>query len=107
MIIIGDANMAPAELMVSNGAMDYFSKVRVPGREWLLQIREHFARSVWLNPIPRSQWPHESVTIQHIGQIFPMEDLTLSGIRQAVEWLNTGAPPAMKKVGSVERRTSI
>jgi uncharacterized protein with von Willebrand factor type A (vWA) domain len=29
-IIIGDANMAPAELMLSNGAMDYFSKVRVP-----------------------------------------------------------------------------
>jgi len=92
-IIIGDANMAPAELMVSNGAMDYFSRIRVPGRQWLQQIRNHFAHSVWLNPIPRRRWPNESQTIQQIGDIFPMEDLTLAGIRRAVEWLNSGAPP--------------
>jgi uncharacterized protein with von Willebrand factor type A (vWA) domain len=92
-IIIGDANMAPAELMLSNGAMDYFSKIRVPGRDWLLQIRNHFTHSVWLNPIPRSRWPRESRTIDQIGEIFPMEDLTLAGIRSGVEWLNSGAPP--------------
>jgi hypothetical protein len=95
-IIIGDANMAPAELMLSNGAVDYFSKVRVPGRDWLAQIRNHFAHSVWLNPIPRSRWPHESQTIQQIGEIFPMEDLTLAGIRRAVEWLNSAAPPRVE-----------
>ncbi|NIQ91568.1 MAG: hypothetical protein GWN93_22190, partial [Deltaproteobacteria bacterium] len=89
-IIIGDANMAPAELMLSNGAMDYFSKVRVPGRDWLLQIRNHFTHSVWLNPIPRSRWHRESQTIDQIGEIFPMEDLTLAGIRRGVEWLNSG-----------------
>jgi len=93
LIIIGDANMAPAELFLSNGAIDYFSKVRVPGREWLLRLRSHFPRSVWLNPIPRSRWPRESATIGSIGQIFPMEDLRLSGIRQAVEWLNAGGAP--------------
>lgn len=92
-IIIGDANMAPAELMVSNGAIDYFSKVRVPGRDWLQQIRNYFAHSVWLNPIPQTRWPSESQTIYQIGEIFPMEDLTLAGIRRAVEWLNSGAPP--------------
>jgi uncharacterized protein with von Willebrand factor type A (vWA) domain len=92
-IIIGDANMAPAELMLSNGAMDYFSKIRVPGRDWLWQIRNHFTHSVWLNPIPRSRWPRESQTIDQIGEIFPMEDLTLAGIRRGVEWLNSGAPP--------------
>jgi uncharacterized protein len=93
LIIIGDANMAPAELFLSDGAIDYFSKIRVPGREWLLQLRSHFPRSVWLNPVPRSRWPRESSTIISIGQIFPMEDLTLSGIRQAVEWLNAGGAP--------------
>jgi uncharacterized protein with von Willebrand factor type A (vWA) domain len=92
-IIIGDANMAPAELMVSNGAIDYFSKVRVPGRDWLWQVRNYFGHSVWLNPIPRAHWPQESQTIYQIGEIFPMEDLTLAGIRRAVEWLNSGAPP--------------
>jgi uncharacterized protein with von Willebrand factor type A (vWA) domain len=92
-IMIGDANMAPAELMLSNGAIDYFSKVRVPGRDWLWQVRNYFGHSVWLNPIPRVQWPQESQTIYQIGEIFPMEDLTLAGIRRAVEWLNSGAPP--------------
>ncbi len=93
LIIIGDANMAPTELMLSNGAMDYFSKVRIPGRDWLQQIRNHFSHSVWLNPIPRSRWSRESQTIDKIGEIFPMEDLTLAGIRRGVEWLNSGAPP--------------
>ena len=92
-IIIGDANMAPAELMLSDGAIDYFSKVHVPGRDWLWQVRNYFGHSVWLNPIPRHRWPHESQTIYQIGEIFPMEDLTLAGIRRAVEWLNSGAPP--------------
>jgi uncharacterized protein with von Willebrand factor type A (vWA) domain len=92
-MIIGDANMAPAELMVSNGAIDYFSKVGVPGRDWLWQVRNYFAHSVWLNPIPRHQWPQESQTIYQIGEIFPMEELTLAGIRRGVEWLNSGALP--------------
>ena len=92
-IIIGDANMAPAELMLSDGAIDYFSKVRVPGRDWLWQVRNYFGHSVWLNPIPRLKWPQESQTIYQIGEIFPMEDLSLAGIRRAVEWLNSGAPP--------------
>jgi hypothetical protein len=92
-LIIGDANMAPAELLLSNGAIDYFSQVKVPGREWLQQIRAHFTHSVWLNPIQRHQWASESATIRLVGQIFPMESLTLAGVRQAVEWLNTGAPP--------------
>ena len=91
-MIIGDANMAPAELMLSDGAIDYFSKVRVPGRDWLWQVRNYFAHSVWLNPIPRAHWFQESQTIYQIGQIFPMEELTLAGIRRAVEWLNSGAP---------------
>jgi hypothetical protein len=97
-IIIGDANMAPAELMLSDGAIDYFSKVRVPGRDWLWQVRNYFGHSVWLNPIPRHQWGRESQTISQIGEIFPMEDLTLAGIRRAVEWLNAGTPP--KKASS-------
>jgi uncharacterized protein with von Willebrand factor type A (vWA) domain len=92
-IIIGDANMAPAELMLSDGAIDYFFKVRVPGRDWLWQVRNYFGHSVWLNPIPRNRWPQESQTIYQVGEIFPMEDLTLAGIRRAVEWLNSGAPP--------------
>jgi len=103
LILIGDANMAPAELLLSNGAIDYFSKVRVPGREWLLRLRDRFPRSVWLNPICRGRWAQESSTIRSVGEIFPMEDLTLSGIRRAVEWLNTGGTQRLR-VGPSPRR---
>jgi uncharacterized protein with von Willebrand factor type A (vWA) domain len=103
LILIGDANMAPAELLLSNGAIDYFSKARVPGREWLLQLRGRFPRSVWLNPICREHWAQESSTISSVREIFPMEDLTLSGIRQAVERLNTGGSPCLRVAPSPRR----
>jgi hypothetical protein len=47
---------------------------------------------VWLNPIPRESWreTHGSTTITRIGELFPMEDLTLGGIKRAVERLNGG-----------------
>ncbi|MHC1730213.1 MAG: hypothetical protein AB9866_30140 [Syntrophobacteraceae bacterium] len=89
LIIIGDANMAPAELMAANGSL-YVQTVsaRKPGREWLQEMKGAFPASVWLNPIPKNRWMKESVTINHIGRIFHMEDLTLSGIKNAIEYLN-------------------
>jgi uncharacterized protein len=88
LIIIGDANMAPAELMAANGAIDFHTTERKPGREWLKELKAAFPVSVWLNPIPRDRWPLHSSTIEHIGRIFHMEDLTLAGIKSAVDYLN-------------------
>ncbi len=88
LIIIGDANMAPAELMAAYGSIDIATAVRKPGYVWLKELREAFPVSVWLNPIPRDQWPWNSSTIERIGRIFPMEDLTLGGIKNAVSRLN-------------------
>ncbi len=88
LIVIGDANMAPAELMASYGALDFYTSVRKPGWEWLRELRDAFPASVWLNPIPRDRWPYESATITGIGRLFHMEDLTLSGIKNAVTHLN-------------------
>ncbi len=80
--------MAPAELMASYGALDFYTSVRKPGWEWLRELRDAFPASVWLNPIPRDRWPYESATITGIGRLFHMEDLTLSGIKNAVTHLN-------------------
>jgi hypothetical protein len=88
LIIIGDANMAPAELMAANGSINLHTTERRPGREWLKELKASFPISVWLNPIAKEYWPTESVTIEHIGRIFHMEDLTLAGIKNAVEYLN-------------------
>ncbi len=88
LIIIGDANMAPSELMASYGSIDIFSNERRPGIEWLNELREAFPVSVWFNPILKKYWHMESSTIQRIGRIFHMEDLTLAGIKDAVGYLN-------------------
>jgi hypothetical protein len=88
LVVIGDANMAPAELMASYGSLDIGTSVRKPGWEWLKELRDAFPVSVWLNPIPRENWRYESSTIARVGELFHMEDLTLLGIRNAVEYLN-------------------
>lgn len=88
LIIIGDANMAPSELMASFGAIDMFTTVRKPGYQWLQELRRAFPVSVWLNPIRKDLWKYESSTIRRIASIFHMEDLTLGGLKRAVEYLN-------------------
>jgi len=88
LMIIGDANMAPAELMAAHGSIHPGTAERKPGREWLAELGAAFPVSVWLNPIPSQQWGTESRTIEQIGRIFHMEDLTLAGIKHAVEYLN-------------------
>lgn len=87
-VIIGDANMAPSELMASYGSLDIYSNVRRPGLEWLQELRGAYPASVWLNPIRKERWDRESSTIHMIRRIFHMEDLTLAGIKNAVTFLN-------------------
>ncbi len=92
LVIIGDANMAPFELMAAYGSLYTHSTDRStdrrPGREWLEELKAAFPASVWLNPIPKERWGYESSTITRIARIFEMEDLTLAGIRNAVDYLN-------------------
>lgn len=88
LIIIGDANMAPSELMAAFGSLGVTGGTRKPGWEWLKELREAYPVSAWLNPIPKHRWQHESLTIHRIREIFPMQELTVGGIREAVACLN-------------------
>ncbi len=88
LIVIGDANMAPSELMASYGSISIDCTERRPGLDWLKELRTAYPASVWLNPIQRVFWDRESSTIRRIGLIFHMEDLTISGIKNAVAQLN-------------------
>ena len=87
-IIIGDANMAPSELMASLGSLDIYANERKPGLEWLKDLRAAYPASVWLNPILKNHWDRESSTIHLIRRVFHMEDLTLAGIKNGVTYLN-------------------
>ncbi len=84
-VLVGDARMAPEELMQKYGAIYYFERNESPGVEWLKRIAGHFTHSAWLNPEDLRYWQHPTVHL--IGRIFPMFPLTLDGLDDAVKKL--------------------
>jgi hypothetical protein len=82
-ILVGDARMATSELMERYGAIDYYDLNETPGIVWLKRIAEHFTHCVWLNPEDPFYWNHPTVLM--IGKLFPMFQLTLDGLGQAVK----------------------
>jgi uncharacterized protein with von Willebrand factor type A (vWA) domain len=84
-IMIGDARMATWELVQEGGAIDYFFRNETTGITWLQHIAEHFTHCVWLNPTEPYYWNHPTVLM--IGRLFPMFELTLEGLGQAVKKL--------------------
>ncbi len=91
LIIVGDASMAPSELLSANGAIDWFERSETPGLVWLHRLRTHFSRCVWLNPMPPEHW--RGYTVELVARLFPMYPLTVAGLGDAVEHLvKKGAP---------------
>jgi hypothetical protein len=89
LVVVGDAAMAPYELLGSPG---WGEEAKVPGLAWLRVLREHFERSVWLNPDGLGVYPHP--TVDAIAKVFPMFALTLEGLGQAVQELVRGGRAA-------------
>jgi uncharacterized protein len=85
-ILVGDAYMAPSELLSPNGAIDYWYRNDRPGIEWLVDIRRRFRKVIWLNPEPEQWWKSVPST-RMIRQVFPMYELTLSGMRAGARTL--------------------
>jgi uncharacterized protein len=86
LIIVGDASMAPYELIHTNGAI-YIDQVEVgTGLERLKYLANIFRHSVWFNPQPEHDWRH-TFTVGMIRQAFPMFELTLDGLEKAVQHL--------------------
>jgi len=85
LLLVGDARMSPWELMERYGAINYYERNEMPGIVWLKRIAEHFTHSVWVNPDNPRFWIHP--TIQMIAKNFPMFELTLDGLGQAVKKL--------------------
>ena len=83
--IVGDAYMAPSELLEKNGAIYYYQNNETPGIEWLKRISGHFTHTVWLNP--DDEFPQQPATVTLISKIFPMYSLTLDGLDKAVKKL--------------------
>lgn len=87
-IIVGDASMAPYELLVPDGSIYFGEKSGIPSIEILKFIRKTFKYSVWLNPKMEYQWKYTQ-TILHIKEIFPMFELSLRGLEKMVKYLSS------------------
>jgi uncharacterized protein with von Willebrand factor type A (vWA) domain len=86
LIIVGDASMAPYELIHNNGSI-YIDELEVGTGQSRLKFLAHtFRHAVWLNPQPEQEWRH-TWTIGAIRQVFPMFELTLDGLEKAVQHL--------------------
>ena len=88
-VLVGDAAMAPSELMMVDGNIFWDMGNEEPGITWLEKLVRHFPYSVWLNPIPSAYWErvHGYQTIGMVRQVFPMYELTLDGLDQAIKRL--------------------
>ena len=89
LVMVGDACMAPSELLAPGGAIDYRHMNEEPGAWWLERLEQHFSRAAWLNPHPKRWWEtiHGSYTLNIVRRIFPMFELSVDGLDQAVRHL--------------------
>ena len=91
LIIVGDASMAPSELTMVGGALDWSVYDNEPGLLWLERIAKRYPYTVWLNPIQQQFWNprayYDAYTIHLVRQVFPMYELTIEGLEQAIKSL--------------------
>ena len=80
---VGDAAMAPYELMATDGSIHLEERSGKPSIEQLRFIAGNFEHAVWLNPVPSRMWDYTH-TIKTIGNIIPMFELSIDGLEQAV-----------------------
>jgi uncharacterized protein with von Willebrand factor type A (vWA) domain len=78
--------MAPYELMATDGSIHIEERTMKSSYERLQFIADTFPKSVWLNPRMAHEWPYTR-TIGIIGEIFPMFELTLDGLEEAVTYM--------------------
>jgi uncharacterized protein len=86
LIIVGDASMAPSEILYPNGSVEYNNPES--GQTWMQRLLSTYPHAVWLNPEAERMWQYtQSVGIlQELmqGRMFP---LTLEGLTAAMQEL--------------------
>ena len=85
-ILIGDASMAPYELMATEGSIYVGDRSSMPSIERLHFLAKTFPHCAWLNPVSTMRWGYTR-TITLIQQIFPMFELSIDGLEKVVAHL--------------------
>jgi uncharacterized protein with von Willebrand factor type A (vWA) domain len=87
LIFVGDATMAPYEILQAGGSVEYSNKEA--GGDWLQRLTHTFPSFAWINPEPQGVWQYRqsiSIVQQLMSQrMFPM---TLKGLEDAMRLLS-------------------
>jgi len=83
LIIIGDASMAPYELMARDGSIYIQDRSGKPSLKRLQDLADMFPNSIWLNPVPPRMWGYTQ-TILTISQVFPMFEFSIDGLEKGI-----------------------
>jgi len=85
-IVVGDASMAPYEMMATDGSIHIEERSGKPSIERLQFLASIFRHSVWLNPKSSIEWDYTR-SINIVRQIFPMFEISLDGLEKMVTHL--------------------
>jgi uncharacterized protein len=85
-IFVGDASMSPYEITHPGGSVEHWNAES--GEDWMIRLKEHFPRAIWLNPVPEQHWGHTH-SIQMLRRLMEgrMYPLTLDGLDNAMRAL--------------------
>ena len=86
LIFVGDASMAPYELMSTNGSIYFHERSGKPSIERMKFLSKIFPHNAWLNPVPSNMWGYTQ-TISVLSHLFPMFELSIDGLEKAVSHL--------------------
>ena len=101
-IFVGDAWMAPSELTHRGGAIsfDHRNPDHRSGRG-SGAFAQRVPNSIWLNPEPRRRW--NEPTIRMMRRVFPMYELTIDGLTEAVDVLRGRGPIGRHRIQQAAR----
>ncbi len=86
LVIVGDASMAPYELLGVDGSIHIEERSMYSSLDRLNLLARIFRHAAWLNPRSEREWRYVH-TLLTIRKIFPMLELTLDGLEKAVRQL--------------------
>ena len=86
LICVGDASMAPEELLEVNGSIAIEYRQKLPSIERLKALANTFRHAAWFNPVPATLWDYGE-TISLIRRTILMFELNLAGLEKGVNHL--------------------
>lgn len=89
-IVVGDASMAPSELLSVGGSSNYYHFNSEPGIAWIRRFTGHYEKLAWFNPLPEVYWGNGYYGSQTIGLLkreVSMFHLSVSGLEAGIKYL--------------------